>query len=156
MVNRASLVAQTVKNLPAMWETGFNPWVGKNPGGHDNPLQDSCLENPHGQRSLAGYSPWSRRVGHDWVTKHSTSYLVYNSYTSIKKKCQDLSNAITLSNYCDAIHYAVTLWGKCFPPALDGILGNKATSIIDRKTLWALSLLLLLSHFSRVWLCATP
>ena len=26
-------------------------------GGHDNPLWYSCLENPHGQRSLAGYSP---------------------------------------------------------------------------------------------------
>ena len=27
-------------------------------GGDGNPLQYSCLENPHGQRSLAGYSPW--------------------------------------------------------------------------------------------------
>ena len=27
-------------------------------GGHGNPLQYSCLENPHGQRSLAAYSPW--------------------------------------------------------------------------------------------------
>ena len=27
----ASLVAETVKNLPAMWETWFNPWVGKIP-----------------------------------------------------------------------------------------------------------------------------
>ena len=27
-------------------------------GGPGNPLQYSCLENPHGQRSLAGYSPW--------------------------------------------------------------------------------------------------
>ena len=26
-----SLVAQMVKNLPAMWETGFDPWVGKIP-----------------------------------------------------------------------------------------------------------------------------
>ena len=26
-------------------------------GGHGNSLQYSCLENPHGQRSLAGYSP---------------------------------------------------------------------------------------------------
>ena len=25
-------------------------------GGHGSPLQYSCLENPHGQRSLAGYS----------------------------------------------------------------------------------------------------
>ena len=26
-----------------------------------NPLQYSCLENPHGQRSLMGYSPWGHR-----------------------------------------------------------------------------------------------
>ena len=33
--------------------------LGRSPrGGHSNPLQYSCLENPHGQRSLAGYSPW--------------------------------------------------------------------------------------------------
>ena len=27
-------------------------------GGYGNPLQYSCLQNPHGQRSLAGYSLW--------------------------------------------------------------------------------------------------
>jgi len=26
--------------------------------GKGNPFQYSSLENPHGQRSLAGYSPW--------------------------------------------------------------------------------------------------
>ena len=32
--------------------------LGRYPGGgHANPPQYSCLENPHGQRSLAGYSP---------------------------------------------------------------------------------------------------
>ena len=31
-------------------------------GGHGNPLQYSCLENPHGQRSLEGYSPWDHNV----------------------------------------------------------------------------------------------
>ena len=25
-------------------------------------LQYSCLENPHGQRRLVGYSPWGHRV----------------------------------------------------------------------------------------------
>ena len=41
------VVAQTVKNLPAMWETRFDAWVGKTPGeGTGNPLQCSCLENP--------------------------------------------------------------------------------------------------------------
>ena len=29
--------------------------------GHGNPLQYSCLENPHGQRSLASYSPWGHK-----------------------------------------------------------------------------------------------
>ena len=29
--------------------------------GHGNPLQYSCLENPHGQRSLAGCSTWAHK-----------------------------------------------------------------------------------------------
>ena len=34
------------------------PRLGRPPGGgHDNLLQYSCLENPHGLRSLVGYSP---------------------------------------------------------------------------------------------------
>ena len=31
----------------------------RSPGeGNGNPLQYSCLKNPHAQRSLVGYSPW--------------------------------------------------------------------------------------------------
>ena len=38
---------------------GLIPGLGRAPGGErGNPLQYSCLENPHGQRSLEGYSPW--------------------------------------------------------------------------------------------------
>ena len=34
------------------------PGSGRSPGeGTGNPLQYSCLENPHGQKRLAGYSP---------------------------------------------------------------------------------------------------
>ena len=41
-------------------DLGSVPELGRSPGeGHGNPLQNSCLENPHGQRSLVGYSPWS-------------------------------------------------------------------------------------------------
>ena len=37
-------------------DLGLIPGLGKSPrGGHGNPLQYSCLENPHGQRSLASY-----------------------------------------------------------------------------------------------------
>ena len=43
-------------------DLGLIPGSGRSSGrGHDNPLQYSCLENPHGQRSLTGYSPWGRK-----------------------------------------------------------------------------------------------
>ena len=56
------LGGSVVKNPPAnagdIRDTGWIPGLGRSPGGgHGNPLQYSCLENPHGQRSLVGYSP---------------------------------------------------------------------------------------------------
>ena len=59
----ASLVAQMVKNLPAMQETRVQSlgWEDPPRGGHGNSLQYPCLENPHGQKSLAGYSPWGHK-----------------------------------------------------------------------------------------------
>ena len=40
-------------------DPGSIPGLGRSPaGGHGNPLQYSCLENPQGQRNLTGYSPW--------------------------------------------------------------------------------------------------
>ena len=48
-----------VKNPPAMQETWLIAGSGRSPGeGIGYPLQYSCLENPHGQRSLTGYNPW--------------------------------------------------------------------------------------------------
>ena len=42
-------------------DLGLIPRLGRFPGeGHGNPLQYSCLENPHGQRGLASHS----RQGH--------------------------------------------------------------------------------------------
>ena len=40
-------------------DLGLIPVLGRPPGGeHGNPLQYSCLESLHGQRSLVGYNPW--------------------------------------------------------------------------------------------------
>ena len=46
--NKISLVAQTVKCLPTMQETQVLSlgWEDPPGGGHGNPLQYSCLENP--------------------------------------------------------------------------------------------------------------
>ena len=36
--------------------------AGRSPGeGSGNPPHRSCLENPHGQSSLAGHSPWDHK-----------------------------------------------------------------------------------------------
>ena len=59
----ASQLVLVVKNLLAnagdLRDLGSVPGLGRSPGrGHGNPLQYACRENPHGQRSLAGYSSW--------------------------------------------------------------------------------------------------
>ena len=61
---RASLVAQLVKNLPAMqWDLGSIPGLGSPGEGKGYPLQYSSLEN-----SMDYTVHGSQRVGHDWVT----------------------------------------------------------------------------------------
>ena len=45
-------------------DLGSIPGLGRSPGGgHGNPLQYSCLENPCGgrNRNMAGYSPWGHK-----------------------------------------------------------------------------------------------
>ena len=43
-------------------DPGSIPGLGRCPGGgHGNLLQCSYLENPCGQRSLEGYSPWGHK-----------------------------------------------------------------------------------------------
>ena len=84
----ASLVAQRVKNLPAMWESQVQSLVrspGRCPGEENGyAFQYSCLENSMDKGSwLAGYSSWSFRVGHDWVASTHTKqwrgrFITYN------------------------------------------------------------------------------
>ena len=73
----ASQVALMVKNLSAnagdVRDVGSIPGFGRYPGeGHGNPLQYSCLENPYGQRTLEGYSPWGRKES-DMTERLSTA-----------------------------------------------------------------------------------
>ena len=50
---------------------GFNPWVEKIPWrGKWQPIPVYLPGESHGQRSLAGYSPWDhKRVRHDLAAK---------------------------------------------------------------------------------------
>ena len=75
------------KESPCNARPGFNTWIGKIPWRRAwQPLQYSCLENPHKQRSLAGCSPWGHKsVRHDWVTKHSIAHTQFWSYVIQKQ-----------------------------------------------------------------------
>ena len=98
----ASLGAQTVNNLPAMRETGFDPWVGKIPWRRDRLATPAFLPGEsHGQKSLAGYSPWgckdsdmTERLTHTHFMNHIyVRMLPYKLYVdcyfeSLKVYCQ--------------------------------------------------------------------
>ena len=78
----ASLVSQTAKNLPAMWETRFDAWVRK------IPWRRKCLPTPvflpgesHGQKNLAGYSPWGHK---ELDTTEQLTLFLYRSLQSIE------------------------------------------------------------------------
>ena len=61
------LVAQTVKNPPAIGRPGFDPWVRKIPWRRKwQPTPVLLPGKFRGWRSLVGYSPWGCWVGHDW------------------------------------------------------------------------------------------
>ena len=50
------MVKESARNVE---DLGSIPELGRSPGvGNGNPVQCYCLENPPGQRSLAGCSPW--------------------------------------------------------------------------------------------------
>ena len=54
-------VAQTVKRLPTMRETRFDPWVGKIPWRRKRqPTTVFMPGKSHGRRSLVDCSPWGR------------------------------------------------------------------------------------------------
>ena len=90
----ASLVAQMVKNLPAVWETWFDPWVGKIPWRRAwqpallfLPGESPWIEEP-GRRQSTG----SQRVRHDWATKHSSAKRLYYMWRTTGSSRTALSN----------------------------------------------------------------
>ena len=94
-----SMVAQTVKNLPALQET----WIWSL--GWENPLEKEMATHPvflsgefHGQKSLVGNSPrGSQKVEHNWTTftffgiyQISFYYFNQSSVSSVAQSCPTL------------------------------------------------------------------
>ena len=90
---RATLVAEMVKNLLAMWETwvwslGLGRFLGK---GNDYPLSYSFLENPWAEKPGRLQSMGSQRVGHDWAT---------NTFTFTLRRCRNRPKSWSVGRSC--------------------------------------------------------
>ena len=63
------------KNAPASTGDGFSPWVGKIPLRKEWPPTPVFLPGRfHGQRGLAGYSPWGRKESD--MTEHTHAGMI--------------------------------------------------------------------------------
>ena len=93
-----------------------------------NPLQYSCLENPHGQRSLAGYSSWGHKESDmTEATEHT--------------RTQDKGYVTACIHYLLCVYYCVLVAQSC--PTLcnpEGccLPGSSVHVILQARTLkWA-------------------
>ena len=96
-----------------MGDLGSIPGLGRSlGGGYGNPLQYSCLKNPHGQRSLAGYS--SRGHKELYMTEGLTvTFPISPPYHSIQQShfwvfiTKGNGNSISKRYLCSHIHCKV-------------------------------------------------
>ena len=99
----ASLVAQLVKNLPAMqetwvWSLGWEDPLEKGMATHSSMLPGESVwtEEPDRLQSLG-----SQRIRHDWETKHSSARTECGAYFL----WFSLSIILSLSSYCDSSNF---------------------------------------------------
>ena len=103
------------KESTCKWRGGLDPWTGKIPGRKKWKSTSVFLPGKsHGQRSLAGCSPWSHKiVRHDSVTKQQEGPSVFSFLRNIHivsiaatpifyftKKVQEFPFFYILSNIC--------------------------------------------------------
>ena len=110
-------MAQRVKNLPAMretwvWSLGWEDFPG---GGHGNPLQYDCLENPQEQRSPVGYTPWGHKESNttERLSTHSIVYKIsccFDHTRNWSKRCFNPLHLFTCLLVYWLIYLCVVLW----------------------------------------------
>ena len=95
---KLALVAQMVKNLSAMWEAwvrslGCDDPLEKEMATHSNIFPGEC----HGQRSLAGCSPWGHREldTTEWLSTHACTFICW--WPSSLIPCLGFVNSATMN-----------------------------------------------------------
>ena len=70
-------------------DLGSIPGLGRSPGEkHGNPLQYSCLEKSHGQRSLVGYSPYGCKEVD--ITEQLSMHIPYMGLYTVEENAEAL------------------------------------------------------------------
>ena len=109
----------------------FDPWVGKIPWkkARQPTLQYSCLENPHRQRSLAGYSPWV-------LTKSDIT-----EQLSTAQHCGPLINSFQEMELIPGIWYEYqnARWGQAWESAKSALLEKVLLSFLQYRILFPYS-----------------
>ena len=112
-------MAQMVKSLPAMQ---CSPGSGRSLGeGNGNTLHYSCMENPHGQRSLAGYSPQGHKESDTTellsTAQHRGSIIKREGVSGGQEQslplCLTVSCLLVFST--SNIHFLILTWQYSFP-----------------------------------------
>ena len=108
-------------------DLGLIPGLGRTPGGrHGNSLQYSCLENPHGQRSLVGYIVHGVTKSWTWLSnwsQHRTTTDVCNCGLSSASNVLIMFSILHLRRDFPGGPVAKILSSQCRVPRFDP-LGN--------------------------------
>ena len=110
----------------------FNPWVGKIPWRRAwQPTPVFLPGKSHGQRSLAGYSPWSHSVWHNWEHTHIAEPRVWKCSCHCPMVVQALVAAV-----CSASPVVPTTICKMFTPTFSGAGSYALFSLVSQVWFW--------------------
>ena len=89
---RPSPGGSVAKNLPAnAGDSGWIPGLGRSPGWREwQPTPVSLPGKSHGQRTLAGYSPWDCKESEmtEWLNHHSNDS-IWGTYPELFCRCEN-------------------------------------------------------------------
>ena len=115
----ASMVAESVKSLPAVQKTRFHPWVAKIPGeGNGKPFQCLWLENPMDREASWAAVHGITELGTEWLTHTSGNerpvlpFCKYQSLQIILFQTSSLANFGEVNPPPLGTTHALVLWLK--------------------------------------------